>query len=46
MILSGLVLRVLICYIVVSKNGFNIKEKVLIAAAWIPKATVQVNKSF
>ena len=42
MIVSGLLLRVVTSIIVVSGNGFDFKEKILVAIAWIPKATVQV----
>ena len=41
-ILSGLICRVIISTVVVSGNGFTIKERLMIATAWIPKATVQV----
>ena len=32
----------IISLIAVTGNGFNYKEKIMIATAWIPKATVQV----
>jgi Kef-type K+ transport system membrane component KefB len=41
-ILSGLVVRVILSMVVVSGNGFNFRDRVVIAASWIPKATVQV----
>ena len=41
-IFAGLMLRVFISMVVVSGNGFNYKERIMIAVAWIPKATVQV----
>ncbi|XP_029106005.1 sodium/hydrogen exchanger 9B2-like [Scleropages formosus] len=37
----GLLVRVLITFTMVLFAGFNFKEKVFIALAWIPKATVQ-----
>ncbi|KAI1883582.1 hypothetical protein AGOR_G00233060 [Albula goreensis] len=37
----GLVVRVLFTYCMVLFAGFNVKEKVFIALAWLPKATVQ-----
>uniref|UniRef100_A0A6Q2XLV5 Cation/H+ exchanger transmembrane domain-containing protein n=1 Tax=Esox lucius TaxID=8010 RepID=A0A6Q2XLV5_ESOLU len=37
----GLVVRVLITLSVVLFAGFNLKEKLFIALAWVPKATVQ-----
>jgi len=40
----GLVLRVTASFLVVLRNGFTIKEMILIAVAWLPKATVQVWK--
>lgn len=38
----GLVIRVLVTYLLVHFAGFNLKEKLFIAIAWLPKATVQV----
>lgn len=38
----GLVIRVLVTFLLVHFGGFNLKEKVFIAVAWLPKATVQV----
>ena len=38
----GLVARLIVSMIAVTGNGFTIKEKVFIAIAWLPKATVQV----
>ncbi|KAL0970531.1 hypothetical protein UPYG_G00243340 [Umbra pygmaea] len=37
----GLVIRVLFTFLVVFFGGFNIKEKLFISVAWLPKATVQ-----
>lgn len=37
----GLLLRVLVTFTVVSFAGFNMKEKIFISLAWMPKATVQ-----
>lgn len=38
----ALTVRLLITFVVVLRAGFNLKEKVFIALAWMPKATVQV----
>ncbi|XP_024865895.1 sodium/hydrogen exchanger 9B2 [Kryptolebias marmoratus] len=40
-ILIGLVIRLLVTFLLVHLGGFNLKEKVFIAVAWLPKATVQ-----
>ncbi|CAL8326133.1 unnamed protein product [Lota lota] len=37
----GLVLRLLVSYLLVHWAGFNLREKLFIAVAWLPKATVQ-----
>ncbi|KAJ8416582.1 hypothetical protein AAFF_G00358700 [Aldrovandia affinis] len=37
----GLVVRILFTYVMVLFAGFNLREKVFIALAWLPKATVQ-----
>ncbi|XP_015200735.2 sodium/hydrogen exchanger 9B2 isoform X2 [Lepisosteus oculatus] len=37
----GVVVRVLFTFIMVTFAGFNIKEKVFVSLAWMPKATVQ-----
>lgn len=37
----GLTARLLFTFVVVLRAGFNVKEKVFIALAWMPKATVQ-----
>ncbi|KAM6949133.1 sodium/hydrogen exchanger 9B2-like [Aplochiton taeniatus] len=37
----GLVVRLLVTYLVVHYAGFNLKEKLFISVAWLPKATVQ-----
>lgn len=41
-IIIGLVVRLLVTFLLVHFGGFNLKEKVFIAVAWLPKATVQV----
>ncbi|EDO43896.1 predicted protein, partial [Nematostella vectensis] len=38
---SSLVVRTLITYLTVTQNNLNRKEKMFIAIAWLPKATVQ-----
>lgn len=38
----GLVVRILVTFLLVHFGGFNLKEKLFIAVAWLPKATVQV----
>ncbi|CAL8241330.1 unnamed protein product [Merluccius merluccius] len=40
-IFLGLVLRLLVTYLLVHWAGFNLREKLFIAVAWLPKATVQ-----
>ncbi|XP_041842141.1 sodium/hydrogen exchanger 9B2 isoform X2 [Melanotaenia boesemani] len=40
-ICTGLVVRLLVTFLLVHAGGFNWKEKVFIAVAWLPKATVQ-----
>uniref|UniRef100_A0AAY4C4C1 Cation/H+ exchanger transmembrane domain-containing protein n=1 Tax=Denticeps clupeoides TaxID=299321 RepID=A0AAY4C4C1_9TELE len=40
-LLIGLAVRVLFTFIMVLRAGFSLKEKIFIALAWIPKATVQ-----
>ncbi|XP_029943281.1 sodium/hydrogen exchanger 9B2 [Salarias fasciatus] len=40
-ILVGLVIRLLVTFGLVHLGGFNLKEKLFIAVAWLPKATVQ-----
>ncbi|XP_051947372.1 sodium/hydrogen exchanger 9B2 [Xyrauchen texanus] len=37
----GLLVRVLVTFTVVLYAGFNLKEKIFISLAWMPKATVQ-----
>uniref|UniRef100_A0A3Q3LPT7 Sodium/hydrogen exchanger 9B2-like n=1 Tax=Mastacembelus armatus TaxID=205130 RepID=A0A3Q3LPT7_9TELE len=37
----GLVIRLLVTFLLVHFGGFNLKEKLFIAVAWLPKATVQ-----
>ena len=44
LIVIGLVLRLIVSFLVVLGNGFTIKEMLLVAVAWLPKATVQVWK--
>lgn len=39
----GLLVRVLVTFCVVLFAGFNMKEKIFISLAWMPKATVQVS---
>lgn len=39
----GLLVRVLVTFGVVLFAGFNMKEKIFISLAWMPKATVQVS---
>lgn len=41
-LLIALLVRVLFTFVCVLCAGFNVKEKVFIALAWMPKATVQV----
>ena len=43
LIVSGLVLRVVVSFLAVLGNGFNLKEMLFVAIAWLPKATVQVS---
>ena len=38
----GLVARLVVSVLVVTGNGFTVKEKIFIAISWLPKATVQV----
>ena len=38
----GLIPRLLMVYLVVSRNNFSRKEKIFLMLSWIPKATVQV----
>ncbi len=42
LLICGLVLRTLSSLIVLTRSGFSWKEKIFVAIAWIPKATVQV----
>ncbi|XP_074555231.1 sodium/hydrogen exchanger 9B2 [Halichoeres trimaculatus] len=37
----GLVIRLLVTFTLVHYGGFNLREKIFIAVAWLPKATVQ-----
>ncbi|XP_051271812.1 sodium/hydrogen exchanger 9B2 isoform X1 [Dicentrarchus labrax] len=37
----GLVIRLLVTFLLVHFGGFNLKEKIFISVAWLPKATVQ-----
>lgn len=41
-LLIALLVRVLFTFVCVLCAGFNMREKVFIALAWMPKATVQV----
>lgn len=43
-LLIALLVRVLFTYVCVLGAGFNVKEKIFIALAWMPKATVQVSQ--
>lgn len=38
----GLLFRIVAAFFATFRGGFNWKEKVFIAFAWLPKATVQV----
>lgn len=38
----AVLIRILTTYLMVCFAGFNIKEKIFISFAWLPKATVQV----
>ncbi|KAM6909216.1 LOW QUALITY PROTEIN: sodium/hydrogen exchanger 9B2 [Xenentodon cancila] len=38
---TGLLIRLLVTFLLVHFGGFNLKEKLFIAVAWLPKATVQ-----
>ena len=42
LIVTGLILRLSISFIVVLGNGFNWLEMCFVSVAWLPKATVQV----
>ena len=42
-LLIGLVFRLLVSFLAVFRAGFNMKEKLFIPLAWLPKATVQVS---
>lgn len=44
-IFIGLVIRLIVTFLLVHFGGFNLKEKLFIAVAWLPKATVQVSAS-
>ncbi|KAF1381127.1 hypothetical protein PFLUV_G00171300 [Perca fluviatilis] len=37
----GVVIRLLVTFLLVHFGGFNLKEKLFISVAWLPKATVQ-----
>ncbi|KAM4611743.1 sodium/hydrogen exchanger 9B2 [Polymixia lowei] len=37
----GLVVRLVVTFLLVHYGGFNMKEKIFISVAWLPKATVQ-----
>lgn len=41
-LLIALTVRILVTYVCVLCAGFTVREKVFIALAWMPKATVQV----
>ncbi|XP_068443548.1 sodium/hydrogen exchanger 9B2-like isoform X2 [Clinocottus analis] len=38
---TGLLVRLLVTFLLVHYGGFDLKEKLFIAVAWLPKATVQ-----
>ncbi|XP_023590514.1 sodium/hydrogen exchanger 9B2-like [Trichechus manatus latirostris] len=38
----AVLIRILTTFLMVCSAGFNIKEKIFISSAWLPKATVQV----
>ncbi|XP_078419851.1 sodium/hydrogen exchanger 9B2-like isoform X1 [Cetorhinus maximus] len=40
-LIIALVVRILVTFLMVHFSGFNMKEKIFISLAWIPKATVQ-----
>jgi len=42
----GLLLRIITSFCVVMGLGFTVREKLFVALAWLPKATVQVCGSF
>lgn len=44
-LLIALTVRILFTFVCVLCAGFNMREKVFIALAWMPKATVQVCES-
>jgi len=39
----AVVIRLIVTFLVVSGNNLSIKDKLFVAIAWSPKATVQVN---
>jgi len=41
----GLVIRMITSFLVVSGLGFTVREKLFVAIAWLPKATVQVTST-
>lgn len=43
-LLIALTVRVLFTFVMVMCAGFSFKEKIFIALAWMPKATVQVHQ--
>jgi hypothetical protein len=44
-LLIGLIFRCLAAFIAVLGLGFNVKERLFVTVAWLPKATVQVNEN-
>lgn len=40
---AGLVFRVIVSFFSVMGGGLNLKERLFVALAWLPKATVQVS---
>lgn len=45
-LLIALLVRVLFTFVCVLCAGFNMREKLFIALAWMPKATVQVRQQY
>jgi len=42
----AMVLRLIVTFLVVSGNNLSIRDKIFVAIAWSPKATVQVRMGF
>ena len=45
-IVVGMIPRLAVVYLMVSRNNFSRKEKLFLVLSWIPKATVQVQYNF